>query len=252
MKLNSRYGWVMAGIAAYVLFLLITLPASIISSRLAKHGVNTSSTSGSVWHGQVTGLQVGVLNMGNAEWHLRFLPLLTGKLAADIKLVQPDGFADARVAATLSGRIILSNISASLPLQSIVGSGGLPGGWMGKAQAKLDKLELKNGWPIAAHGTLDLIDVTGPASKPNNIGAYRIKFPADNAPADTLMGTLESLPDAAIDVTGTLKFAADRSYQLDTMVAARGNAPQNFADGMQYLGAADAQGRRPFSVSGTM
>jgi hypothetical protein len=209
-----------------------------------------------VWHGQVTGLQVGVLNLGNAEWRLRFLPLFTGKLAADVKLVQPDGFADARIAISLSGRITFSDVSASLPLQSIVGNGGLPGGWIGKAQAKLAKLELKNGWPVAVQGTLDLIDVTGPARQPNNIGAYRLKFPAGTAPADTpadtLIGSLESLEGAALDVTGTLKLAADRSYQLDTMVAARGNAPQDLASGMQYLGPPDAQGRRPFSVSGTM
>ena len=252
MNFNSRRSWIVAGIAVYVLFLLVTLPASLVSARLAKRGVMTSSTSGSVWHGQVTGLQVGVLNLGNAEWHLRFLPLLTGKLAADIKLVQPNGFADARVAASLSGSIVLSDVSASLPLQSIVGSGGLPGGWTGTAQAKIAEVVLKNGWPVSAQGTLDLVDLTGPARQPSNIGAYRIKFPAANAPADTLMGTLEALQGAALDVTGTLKFAADRSYQLDTMVAARGNAPQNLAEGMQYLGSPDAQGRRPFSVSGTL
>jgi hypothetical protein len=193
-----------------------------------------------------------VLNLGNAEWHLRFLPLLTGKLGADIKLVQPNGFADARVAVSLSGRIVLSNVSASLPLQSIVGSGGLPGGWVGTAQAKIAELVLMDGWPVSGQGTLDLIDLTGPARQPSNIGAYRIKFPAANAPADTLMGSLEALQGAALDVTGTLKFAADRSYQLDTMVAARGNAPQNLAESMQYLGSPDAQGRRPFSVSGTL
>src|SRR5215207_6501843 len=71
MKLNSRGGWIAAGAAAYVLFLLITLPASLVVARLAKHGVISSATTGSVWHGQVTGLQVGVLNLGNAEWNMR-------------------------------------------------------------------------------------------------------------------------------------------------------------------------------------
>jgi general secretion pathway protein N len=252
MKLNSRGGWLATGAAAYVVFLLITLPASLVVARLAKYGVISNATTGSVWHGQITGLQAGVLNLGNAEWRLRLLPLFTGKLAADIKLTQPDGFANARVAASFSGRIVLSDVSASLPLQSIVGRGGLPGGWVGKVQAKLANLEIKNGWPLAVQGTLDLIDVTGPANQPNNIGAYRVKFPADSASAEAITGTLESLEGAAIDVVGTLKLSADRSYQLDTMVAARGNAPPSLAQGMQYLGPPDAQGRRPFSVSGTM
>jgi general secretion pathway protein N len=252
MKLQSRGAWIAAAVAVYVVFLLITLPAAFVTARLAKRGVISSATSGTIWHGQVTGLRVGVLNLGNAEWNFLFLPLFTGKLAADVKLAQPDGFANARVATTFAGRIILTDVSASLPLQSIMGNGGLPGGWVGKAQAKFNKLELKDGWPLAMQGTLDLIDVTGPASQPNNIGAYRIKFPEGNVSADALTGSLESLEGAALDVTGTLKFAADRSYQLDTMVAARGNAPPGLAQSMQYLGSPDAQGRRPFSVSGTM
>jgi hypothetical protein len=178
--------------------------------------------------------------------------LLTGKLAADIKLTQPNGFAQSRVSVGLTGRITLGDLSATLPLQSIVGSGGLPGGWVGTAQARFSELVLKDAWPIAAQGTLDVVDLTGPARQPNNIGAYRLTFPTGADSGDALLGKLEALEGAAIDVTGTLKFAADRSYLLDAMVAARGNAPQNIAEGMQYLGAPDAQGRRPFSVSGTL
>ncbi len=243
----------LAGISSYLLFMLINLPASLLTTQLARHGVTSISTTGSVWHGQVTGLRVGMLNMGNAEWNIRLLPLLTARLAADIKLTQPNGFAQSRVSVGLTGRITFSDLSANLPLQAIVGSGGLPGGWIGTAQARFSELVLKDTWPIAAHGTVDVVDLTGPARQPNNIGAYRLTFPADVAgTADALFGKLEALDGAAIDVTGTLKLSADRSYLLDTKVAARGNAPQNIVQGMQYLGSPDAQGRRPFSVSGTL
>ncbi len=244
---------ILAGIGAYLLFMLVTLPATVLTRQLAQHGVSAISTSGTVWHGQVTGLQVGVLNMGNAEWTIRFLPLLTGKLAADVGLAQPNGFARSRISIALTGRATLTDLSATLPLQSIVGSGGLPGGWVGTAQARFAELVLEDAWPVAAQGTLDVIDLTGPARQPNNLGAYRLTFPAEaTGTADALLGRLEALDGAAIDVSGTLKLAADRSYLLDTMVAPRGNAPQNIAQGMQYLGSPDAQGRRPFSVSGTL
>src|SRR5437667_12043274 len=108
MKLQSRGAWIAATVAAYVLFLLITLPAAFITARLAKRGVISSATSGTVWHGEVTGLRVGVLNLGNVEWTFRFLPLFTGKLAADIKLLQAAGFANARVATTFAAHIILT------------------------------------------------------------------------------------------------------------------------------------------------
>lgn len=242
----------LVGLGLYLLFLLFTLPATVLTAQLARHGVTSLSTSGSVWRGQVNGLRVGMLNMGNAEWNIQLLSLLAGKLAADVKLTQAAGFAQGRVGVGLTGNVTLSNVSATLPLQSIVGSGGLPGGWTGTAQARFSEIVLKNAWPVTAQGTLDVVELTGPARQPNNLGAYRLTFPVDGAGADALLGKLESLDDAAIDVVGTLKLTPDRSYLLDTLVAARGNAPANIVQGMQYLGSPDAQGRRPFSVSGTL
>lgn len=253
MMTSVRSKWILAGIGAYLLFVLATLPATVLTNRLARYGITSLNAGGTVWRGQVNGLQAGVLNLGNAEWNIRFLPLLTGKLAADIKLTEPNGFAQSRVSIGLTGRVTLSDLSATLPLQSIVGSGGLPGGWVGTAQAKFSELALQDAWPVAARGTLDVVDLSGPARQPSNIGAYRLTFPANaTQSSDAVLGKLEALDGAVIDVTGTLTFAANRSYMLDTLVAARGTAPQNIAQGIQYLGSPDAQGRRPFSVSGTL
>ncbi|HEX2584697.1 MAG TPA: hypothetical protein VHL14_06170, partial [Steroidobacteraceae bacterium] len=60
------------------------------------------------------------------------------------------------------------------------------------------------------------------------------------------------LEGAAISVSGKLILNSDRGYQLDTMVATRPNTPESITEGIQFLGEADAQGRRPFTVSGTM
>lgn len=254
-KLLSRplMRWLVIGLAVYLAFLIINLPASILFSQLGKHGVQTSTITGTLWHGRAANVQVGVLRLGNAEWQLRFLPLLSGKLAADVKLTPVKGFAQGRISVSLTGTLSFNDFSASLPLESIVGAGGLPGGWVGTAQAKLSELVLKDNWPVAAKGTIDVIDLTGPTRQPTNIGAYRLSFTdASSAKNGELIGSLQDLPGAAINVVGSLKLAAGHSYELDTMVAARANTPDSIAQGMQVLGEPDAQGRRPFSVSGTM
>lgn len=252
MTLHWRSKWLWTGVACYLLFMLINVPAGVLSAQLARHGIQTGSAQGSIWRGQVTGVQVGVLNLGNAQWQLRFLPLLTGRLAADVRLTQSNGYAQARVSAALTGTVKLNEVSASLPLQALLGDEGLPGGWVGMTQARFSEIVLRNGWPIAAQGTLDIVDLTGPASEASNIGAYRLTFPASGSTAGTLVGTLESRDGAAIAVNGTLKLVADRSYVLDTLVAARSQTPQNIAQTLQYLGPPDAQGRRAFSVAGTL
>lgn len=252
-RLWSRplYKWSFAALAVYLAFLIINVPAGVLFSQLSKHGVQATAINGTLWHGQATNVQAGVLKLGNAEWQLRFLPLLGGKLAADVKLTPPKGFAQGRVSVSLAGVVRFTNLAASLPIESIVGEGGLPGGWVGTAQAKLDELVLKDNWPIAAKGTVDVVDLTGPTNEANNIGAYRLNFAGDTKNTE-LIGTLQDMPGAAIGVTGTLKLATGHNYELDTLVAARPNTPQSISQGMQILGTPDAQGRRPFTVSGTL
>jgi len=255
MPTLQRKHWIALGVIAYLLFMLVRLPARVLAGTLARNGVVTGELTGTLWRGQAQQLQAGVLNLGKVAWQWRALPLFAGQLAADIQITQDNGHAEARVALSLNGTLTVTQLNASLPLQSLVGSGGLPGGWIGKAQARFSDLSFKNNWPVSAHGELDVLDLTGPARTPNNLGSYHLSFPVtDNQKSNNeqaLVGALSDRPDAAIAVTGTLKLEANRNYLLDTMVMARGNAPADIVQGMQMLGSPDAQGRRPFSVSGS-
>lgn len=239
------------GIAAYVVFLIATLPATLLF-KFTPSQVQAGAISGTIWHGKATTLQAGVLNLGDAEWNLHLLPVFIGRVGADLKLVQPKGFAQGRFNIHFNGTVSASKLTASLPIESLLGSGGLPGGWTGTAQVKLDELVLKNNWPSMAKGTVDVLDITGPTNAPANLGSYRITFPATETTSTSLVGALQDLDGAVVALNGKLTLHADRNYQLDTLVAPRANTPPSITQGMQFLGDADAQGRRPFSLSGSM
>jgi len=249
MKLRSKL--LIVGVCAYLMFLIVTAPASLLF-KFTRGQVQSAAVSGTIWRGKASTLQAGILNIGDVEWNLHVLPLFVGRLSADMKLLQQKGFAEGNLSLSLGGQVYLSKFTASLPLDSILGSGGLPGGWTGTANIKLDELVLKNNWPNSAKGTVDLVDITGPANEPVNLGNYRVTLPATESTPSSLVGDLQDLGGAAIGITGKLIIGADRSYQLNTLVAARPNTPDSIAKGMQFLGDADAQGRRPFTVSGTM
>jgi hypothetical protein len=99
-------------------------------------------------------------------------------------------------------------------------------------------------------GTIEVHGLQAPPPGGAAIGSYSVAFDAASAQAGKLVGHLKDL-EGPMQVAGTLTLAADRSYVIDGLVAPRAGASQAVTDTLRFLGAPDAQGRRPFSVAGT-
>jgi general secretion pathway protein N len=234
------------GVVAYLVFAIATLPARLLVSRLAP-AVTAAGVHGTVWNGQAQVVQTGNTRVGSVAWKLRALPLLIGRLQGDLKVTRVDGFAQARFKGRFSGAIELTDVTASTPLAALAAA---PGGWTGTVNARLAHLALENGWPMSAEGTIEVLDLTGPARRPANMGGYKITFPP-GASGDELVGALSDM-GGPLNLAGNLRLKPDRSYVVEGAVAARPEAPKNVADALQYLGPPESDGRRPFSIAGTL
>ena len=97
--------FVLLGIAAYVLAMLATIPASVIvSNQPWRTGV-----AGTVWNGEV-----GVAGGTKLEWQMAPLRSLTSLVfAADFKASGPDTDLGGRMLMHLGGRTVLDNVSGS-------------------------------------------------------------------------------------------------------------------------------------------
>jgi len=238
------------GIGAFLILALVTLPASVVLSFVHPANVTLGGISGTIWKGRAQAVRSGTVHVGSVDWGLDFLSLFTGKLGADVKVTRTDGFAQGHIAAGTGGRITLRAFNASLPV------GALPpnvvrGGWTGTVNLKLAELALDQSWPVALNGTIEVTDLVGPANRPAALGSYRVVFPEGAAGGDTLTGALTDL-GGPLAVNGTVQLKKDRSYLVGGMIATRPNAPSDMARTLEILGAPDAQGRREFSIEGTM
>lgn len=239
------------GVGAYLVFAVATLPASVITSRAAKSGVNVAGVEGTVWKGRAQVVQVANTHLGSMSWDLHVLALFTGRLQADVQLTRTDGFARGVLSLSPSGNVRARDFTASLPL-SAVPAGSLPPGWAGTLNIKLADLVLEKGWPTRVSGTVEARDLVGPPRRPTNIGSYKVTFPAPAAnSAEGLAGALTDI-EGPLQITGTLLLKPGRAYQLDTLIATRPQTPRQVVDALQFLGPPDPQGRRPFSASGTL
>lgn len=252
-----RWRWIVVGFGLYVVFAVAMYPASRLVPWLQKSGVIVAGTTGTVWHGRAAGLQVRGITMGPTEWRVEPLRLFTGAIAVSLHSERSDGYLDAKVMARFGGSVVVENARGALPLNALSGL-GLPGGgtqgWNGNVLLKLEELRLVNGWPVAIRGDIDLANLVGPPRQPTQLGGYRISFLAPNAKAtnDEVHGAVQSMDDAPLDVTGSIKLMANRNYVIDAQVATRSGAPTALVKALEYLGPPDGQGRRPLSVAGSL
>ncbi len=243
--------WLISALLGYSIFLILNIPASSLFHQLSTYGITASRSSGSIWHGQIHGLHVGEIDIGEVNWQLRLMPLIKGQLSADIKVNRPDGNLNAQIGINIFGLIQIKNLDATLSLNSLMNTKKTTDSWAGTLRAKFTEVDIKNNLPISAKGTLDILDLTGPAQKSINMGSYRITFPARSSNTEALIGDIKNLEGANLIVSGQFKLTRDRNYLLDTQLIAQPDAPPNIKSALQYLGAADSQGRHPLSIAGS-
>jgi len=247
--------FVLLGIAAFILFALLTLPARVALGWLAPAQARIEGISGTLWRGRAEHLQWQELRLGRIEWRLHPAALLGAHLRADITLTRVDGFARATVATGGNGHLHFTDLTASLPLNALSAT-PLADGWSGTLNFKFADLRLDRGWPIQAAGRLDAVAINGPmggsAGRPVDAGSYQIDFTSAEGgtqkapPTGTLIDT-----GGPLQVTGSVQFLDDRSYVIEGLVALRPEASPDIVQALRFLGPADAQGRRPFSLAGS-
>jgi hypothetical protein len=242
-------GLLALGVGAVLAFAIATLPASVLGPRMERYGVSASSWAGSIWNGSASGLTVKGAPLGEMSWSISPWSLLRGSASGHAQLQPVGGAARADFVLHLGGRTDLSAVQADLPLSWLSAiAGPRYRGWQGRVGADFESLALQSGWPIAAQGMLRLQNLAAPPPSGGDVGSYQLVFDAP-APATMLQGRLSDT-GGPLAVTGDLALGSNRSFELQGLVARRGERTP-FDSAIQMLGPPDASGRRPFGVSGT-
>ncbi|WP_116813156.1 type II secretion system protein N [Steroidobacter cummioxidans] len=143
------------GVGAFIIFAVVTLPASIVTSWLDSSGVYAGGVSGTIWNGRAQVLQVQGVNVGGVEWKLHALGLLTAHANADVKVKRIDGFAQTQLSVGPTGTMNLKSLTASFPLSALPAT-VIPGGWAATINGRFQQVTLEKGWPTHVDGTLEV------------------------------------------------------------------------------------------------
>lgn len=243
----TRGRLVTAGIVTFVLGLVVMFPARVVYELVAPPGLAASGIDGSIWRGSVRELSVNGLYLRDVRWRTRPLLLLTGKLAVAFEANPAGGFAEGNAAFGFGGRVHFDDVSASLPLAGLVSALNMPG-LSGIANARIERLVIVDGFPTAADGTLDVIDLMVPIVIRSPIGDFKAEFfTQENGVAASVEDT-----DAVFDLAGSVQLGSDRSYQFLGQVAPNDETPDLMRQRMQLLGSPNERGQRELRLEGTL
>ncbi len=245
--MKSRVVWL--GLAAFLLALIIVLPASWIAGFLPPQ-LHCAAWSGSVWRGQCSGLavqQAGAepLQIERLHWKLQPAALLRLSLRATFDLRTSQGTASGQVELGRNGRMALQDVSVAAQFDRRLAT-MLAAGWTGQLEGQHLVMRVQGNVLQALSGELALHDFND--GRGGSFGSYRLQFPPVEAPP--FAGALQDT-GGPLEVTASLTISADRRWRLEGLVAARPGADRGLQTRLDYLGAPDANGRRRLAAEGS-
>ncbi|MGI9223330.1 MAG: type II secretion system protein N [Woeseiaceae bacterium] len=227
--------------------LVLMFPSRIAYRWAAPTEVSLSGLSGTVWNGQAgAGLVKGVY-LKDIGWRFKPLGLFTGKIVYRVEAAPASGFIESNLGVGIGGKLTVSDLKASLPLQPLSGALQIRG-LRGNASLQFERIRLQDNLPVAADGILEVRDLLVPRIARDPIGGYRIEFFSQD---DGIAASVEDT-DGVVDIAGSLQVNADRSYQFLAQVAAKPEASQRLKTQMQYLPPANDRGQQELRIEGSL
>jgi len=241
---------VVAGVAAFLLFLVAFLPATLLL-RFLPPDVSLDGVTGTVWKGSAADLRFRGRSLGRLIWTNRPWRLAAFELDYAAGLEHIGGSVAMDVTVEGPGRIVLEQIRGGFPVNLVQGLIS-PAGWSGQVDLDVSRLELEQGFPVAAEGKVVARDLTSPPPRSMDIGSFELVLGAGSVGGEGISGRLQDLGSGLMRVRATLDLKRDRTYTITGEVAAGPEADEALRRSLAFLGPPDSLGRRPLTIEGSL
>jgi general secretion pathway protein N len=247
--MSKRSLYVAAGIAAFVGFMVAMVPASQLARRLPA-GIALDGVSGTIWSGQARQLAVQGHPFGALRWSCGPWRLLWLEWSCTLGLQPRGGQVTGDFSGDFHGDLVGRGIRGSLPLGQFEGL-GTPRGWTGHLEIDLEELAIAARRPQSASGALFLRGLRAPGAHGQYLGDFELVVGEGSVGGATLNGRLRDL-GGPLHVRGAVELFEDGRYLIQGEAAPGPGAGPAIFDTLGFLGPPDGQGRRPFTIEGSL
>lgn len=236
------------GIGLFLVFLVALLPARVAFGWFAPPNVTLSGMSGTVWNGSAAQLGVNGRLIGRLQWSDGSLLALIGRPGWHVELDRGNGFLRGRVRLGLGGDVTGRDLEGATSLPALRGIAPV-GNADGDISIRFDELAMTAGQLEAIRGRVVIDRLRPPGLREGDLGTISVRFPDESDAPLTGYIEVEGGPVTVRDAF--IRFGPDGSYEIAGRVAAAPGAPRDVTEAMSYMGSADADGFREFSLAGS-
>ena len=248
-------GYIIYAVAAYLVFLVGTFPASKAYRLITKRaGENTKSLElagieGPWWSATATQARIGPLEFTNAGWRLQPLLLLIGNVVLQVHASKADeGYIKSRVAFGF-GKVSLKKTEMSLPLSILDPLGGPFGVRLdGMISSSINKIILRDGYPVMADGVIILNNMQILSPQQLRLGDFKVVMVTEEK---TVRLTFVD-SGGPLKAEGVLQLNADGGYDFSGTFLAQDQTQPTLADYISLMGKPDDNGQVTVSMSGKL
>jgi len=245
--IHTKRGLLLVAALTLLLALVVSFPARIAYQWAAPPELAVSGIHGSAWSGKADAVAMDGIYLSDVSWQIRPMHLFTGKLVYRVKGAPISGFVEGNVGIGIGGTLTVSDLSASLPLLALAQALRVRG-LRGDASLQFDRIQVRDGLPITASGTVQVNNLLAPSLSREPIGGFRAEFFTQN---NGVAASVEDT-DGVLDLAGSLQIKDDRSYQFIAQLVAKPETPATLREQMRYLGPADERGQQELRIEGSL
>ncbi|KPK39874.1 MAG: hypothetical protein AMJ69_04425 [Gammaproteobacteria bacterium SG8_47] len=247
--------YVAAGIIAYLLFLVVTLPAAVGYAALQRwtplaKSVSAQELRGSVWSGRAASVTVGGVELGSLEWDLSLWSLLLARLGGDVSVARADTRVAGFVSVGLGNALHMEDITGVVfakDLQPLLGH--LPVALDGRVGVNLQRVDIEPGSEIQASGRLAWTGAALTAPQAVRLGDLLVELEPTEAGSKAVISDQGGGP---LQAEGIAELKHDGNYSINAKLGTRASAQPELSSALKLLGRQDRDGGVAVKMNGKL
>lgn len=231
---TSVLRYALLSIAAYSIFLIATLPASVVYGWLKPqlHFLSMQGISGSIWQGQATDIVYQQQSYGAIRWRLKPLRLLLGEFAVKWKLLDKTLTAKGKLDIHFDGDIRVYSTRIYIPLNKLQSvTRDIPVVVDAELRLELRQMWLRNQKPADVDATLRVLNLQSISPVVSEVGSFEATLQSEG---QQLKARIKDI-DGALQLQATAGIESDGRYQFSGQARLRPQADAALREGLQQI-----------------